>query len=336
MKLRFRVVLMFIATVGLTSIAHAADPIIIKFSHVVADNTPKGKAALRFKEEAERRTAGKVKIEIYPNSTLYGDNDEVDALIAGKVQMIAPSPLKLGPRDFPEFEVFNLPYIFPSKSVLRRVTDGKIGQDLLKKPERKNILGLAYWDNGFYVMSANKPLRSVADFKGMKMRIPPSDVFEAQMRVLGAIPVKMAFAEAYQALKTGSVNGTQNPPSNLYTQKMHEVQKYITVSNHAYLGYMVCTNKTFWESLPSDIRVQLKLAMIDATRYANLYAEEDNNEALAKIVAGGKNEIYELTLDERETWRRALMPIHRDMEARIGRELIQSIYDESSALGHKR
>lgn len=317
------------------SAAYAADPIVIKFSHVVAPETPKGRAALRFKEVAERRTNGRVIVEVYPNSKLYKDKDELDALLAGNVQLLAPSLAKFSPLGITGFEVFDLPYIFPSKSLLRRVTDGPIGQDLLKKLEPKGIVGLAYWDNAFKVMSANKPIRKPSDFKGLKMRVQASKVLEAQMRALGANPVPMAFSEVKKALESGAVDGTENPPSNLYSQKMHEVQKHVSVSNHGYLGYAVIANKKFWDSLPADIRVYLKLAMIDATRYANLYAEQENGEALAKVRASGKSEVYELGVDEREVWRKALMPVHKEMESRVGKELIQAIYKEGIALGHK-
>jgi C4-dicarboxylate-binding protein DctP len=213
--------------------ALAQSPIVIKFSHVVAKETPKGKAAEKFKELAEAATKGRVKIEIYPNSTLYKDKEELEALQLGAVQMLAPSLAKFGPLGVKEFELFDLPYIFPDKAALDRVTDGPVGRELLKKLEPKGIVGLAYWDNGFKVMSANRPLRVPADMKGLKMRIQASKVLDEQMRSLGANPQVMAFSEVYQALQTGVVDGTENPPSNLYTQKMHEVQKHLTVTTTA-------------------------------------------------------------------------------------------------------
>jgi C4-dicarboxylate-binding protein DctP len=318
-----------------TTLAYAADPIVVRFSHVIAAETPKGRAALRFKEVAERRTNGQVKVEVYHASTLFKDGEEMDALLAGKVEIIAPSLSKFSPLGVTEFEVFDLPFIFPSRGMLRRVTDGPLGTELLKKLEPKGVQGLAFWDNGFKVMSANKPLRKPADFKGLKMRIQASQVLDAQMRTLGAVPVPMAFGEVFKALQDGTVDGTENPPSNLYSRKMHEVQKHVTVSNHGYLGYAVIANKKFWDGLPATIRIQLKLAMVDATRYANLYAEAENNEALAKVRASGKSEVYDLSVDEREVWRKALKPVHKEMEARVGKDLIQAIYKEGAALGHK-
>src|SRR5271154_6372107 len=238
--------------VGAALLAGAAwgqTPIVIKFSHVVAPDTPKGMAAERFKQLAEERTGGRVHVEIYPNSQLYKDGEELEALQLGSVQMLAPSTSKFGPLGLPEFEVFDLPYIFPDRAVLRRVVDGEIGKNLLQRLETKGIVGLAYWDNGFKVMSANRPLHRVADFRGLKMRIKSSKVLDAQMRALGASPQVMAFSEVYQALQTGVVDGTENPPSTLYTQKMYEVQKYLTISDHGYLGYAVIVNKPFWDGL---------------------------------------------------------------------------------------
>lgn len=315
--------------------AAAQQPIIIKFSHVVAVDTPKGKGAERFKQLAEERTKGRVKVEVYPNSQLYKDKEEMEALQLGAVQMLAPSLAKFGPLGVREFELFDLPYIFPDKAVLQRVTEGPIGAQLFQKLETKGIKGLAYWDNGFKVMSANRPLKMPADMKGLKMRIQSSKVLDAQMRTLGANPQVMAFSEVYQALQTGVVDGTENPPSNLYTQKMHEVQKHVTVTNHGYLGYAVIVNKKFWDSLPADIRTQLEGAMKDATRYANAIAQQENDDSLAKVKASGKSQVYVPAAAEMTAWRKALLPVHKEMAGRIGMPLIQAVYKESAALGYK-
>ncbi len=309
--------------------AGAEEPIVIKFSHVVATDTPKGKAADHFKKLAEERTNGRVKVEVYPNSTLYKDKEEIEALQLGAVQMLAPSLAKFGPLGVQAFEVFDLPYLFDDYDQLHKVTQGPIGQGLLKKLEDKGILGLAFWDNGFKVMSANKPLREVKDFRGLKMRIQSSKVLDAQMRALGANPQTMAFSEVYQALQTGVVDGTENPPSNLYTQKMFEVQPYVTDSNHGYLGYAVIVNKAFWDGLPEDIRTTLEGAMKDATDYANEIAKQENDDAMAKVRESGKSEIIELTPEQKAAWKKALVKVHRKMEDRIGKDLIESIYEET-------
>ena len=303
----------------------AATPIIIKFSHVVATDTPKGQAAERFKAAAEKLTKGRVKIEVYPNSQLYKDKEEMEALQLGAVQMLAPSLAKFGPLGVKEFEVFDLPYLFPSKQALYNVTEGPIGKSLLQKLEPKGLIGLAYWDNGFKVMSANKPLHAPADFKGQKMRIQSSKVLDAQMRALGANPQVLAFSEVYQALQTGVVDGTENPPSNMYTQKMHEVQKHVTVTYHGYLGYAVIVNKKFWEGLPADIRGQLEAAMKDATLYEKAIAQVDNDRSLESIRKSGRTTVYVPTDAEQAAFRKVLLPVQQQMESRVGKEIIQSI-----------
>ncbi|RTL02788.1 MAG: DctP family TRAP transporter solute-binding subunit [Lysobacterales bacterium] len=318
---------------ALGGLAHAADPILIKFSHVVAQDTPKGKAAEYFKKLAEERTKGAVKVEVYPNSQLYKDKEEVEALQLGAVQMLAPSLAKFGPLGVKEFEVFDLPYILPNRDVLRRVTDGPVGKGLLDKLETKGIKGLAYWDNGFKIMSANKPIHLPSDLKGLKMRIQSSKVLDKQMRELGAIPQVMAFSEVYQALQTGVVDGTENPPSNMYTQKMHEVQKDATVTRHGYLGYAVIVNKKFWDDLPADIRTTLEGAMKDATKYANDIAEKENADALEAIKASGKTTVYTPTDAELKQWRDALLPVHAEVASRVGKDLIDAFYKEAAAAG---
>src|SRR5713101_779186 len=292
--------------------ALAQQPIVIKFSHVVAPDTPKGKGALKFKELAEKHTSGKVVVEVYPNSQLYKDNEELQALQLGAVQMLAPSLAKFGPLGVREFEVFDLPFILPSKAALRNVCDGPLGTRLMKLLEPKGIVGLAYWDNGFKDMSANKPLRMPEDFKGLKMRIQSSKVLEAQMRALGAIPQVMAFSEVYQALQTGVVDGTENPPSNEYTQKMHEVQKYTVLSDHGYVGYAVITNKKFWDGLPADIRGQLEKAMKEATDYANSIAQKENDDAIEAMKKSGTTQVSTLTAEEKAAWRKALEPVYQE------------------------
>jgi C4-dicarboxylate-binding protein DctP len=317
--------LALVAGASFAASASAQAPIVIKFSHVVATDTPKGRAAERFKDLAEKLTKGRVKVEVYPNSQLYKDKEELEALQLGAVQMLAPSLAKFAPLGVKEFEVFDLPYIFPSKAALYTVTEGAIGKDLLMKLEPKGITGLAYWDNGFKVMSANKPLHTPADFRGLKMRIQSSKVLDAQMRALGANPQVLAFSEVYQALQTGVVDGTENPPSNMYTQKMHEVQKHVTVSNHGYLGYAVIVNKKFWDGLPADVRGQLQQAMNDATKYEKAIAQQDNDMAMEAIRKAGKTTIYNLNPQEQAAWRKALLPVQKQMESRVGTDLIKSI-----------
>jgi C4-dicarboxylate-binding protein DctP len=310
-------------------VAHAQQPIVVKFSHVVAEDTPKGKGALKFKELAEARTKGRVKVEVYPNSQLFKDGEEMQMLQLGNVQMLAPSVSKFGPLGAREFEVFDLPYIFDNAKDLHNVTQGKIGQQLFKKLDSKGIIGLAYWDNGFKQMGSNKPLRMPADFRGQKLRIQSSKVLDAATRALGATPQIMAFSEVYQGLQTGVVDGAENTPSNIYTQKWHEVQKYLTLSDHGVVEYAVIVNKKFWDGLPADIRATLEGAMKEATNFTNDIAKQQNDEALEKMKSSGKIQFISLTPEEKKAWKKAVLKVHRDSEATIGKDLIQEIYKET-------
>ena len=312
----------------------SAQPIVIKFSHVVAADAPKGRAAVYFKKLAEERTRGRVQVEIYPDGKLYKDSDEVAALQKGQVQMLAPSLAKFAALGVPEFELFDLPYVFNNYAALHRVTMGTIGRDLLNKLQPQGIVGLAYWDNGFKQMSANKPLRKPEDFQGLKFRIQSSKVLEAQFRALGAVPQVMAFSEVYQALQTGVVDGQENTPSNIYTQKMHEVQKYISHTDHGYIGYVVVVNKAFWEGLPADIRGQLERAMADATTYGNDISQKENAEAFEAIKKSGKSEILELTAAEQTALRNAMEPVYKEMAARLGQPIIDEFLKETGAATH--
>ena len=320
-----------IAALALTGPASAQSPVIIKFSHVVATDTPKGKASEKFKELAEKYTGGKVKVEVYPNSTLYKDKEELEALQLGSVQMLAPSNSKFGPLGIREFEVFDLPYILPDLKTLRKVTEGPLGLRLLKLLDSKGITGLAYWDNGFKQMSANKKLVTPADYQGVKFRIQSSRVLQAQFKTLGSLPQVMAFGEVYQALQTGVVDGQENTWSNIYTQKMHEVQKYITETNHGYIGYVVIVNKKFWDDLPADIRDQLSKAMKEATDFNNAQSQKENDDALAEIKKGGKSEIIKLTPEQDEAMRKAMEPVYKDAASRVGQPLIDEFLKESKS-----
>jgi C4-dicarboxylate-binding protein DctP len=318
-----------IAALALVGDASAQSPIVIKFSHVVASDTPKGKAAEKFKELAEKYTDGKVKVEVYPNSTLYKDKEELEALQLGAVQMLAPSNSKFGPIGVREFEVFDLPYILPDLATLRKVTDGPLGARLLKLLEPKGMTGLAYWDNGFKQMTANRKLIAPSDYKGMKFRIQSSKVIEAQFRTLGAIPQVMAFSEVYQALQTGVVDGQENTWSNIYTQKMHEVQKYATVTNHGYIGYVVVANKKFWEGMPPDVRAACEKALKEATEYGNGQSARENDDALADIKKSGKTEILNLTQEQDAAMRKAMMPVYKEVASRVGQPLIDEFLKET-------
>lgn len=306
--------------------AWADEPIIIRFSHVVAPDAPKGKAAEFFARRAAALTDGRVRVEVYANSSLYADREEMEALQLGAVQMLAPSLAKFSVLGATAFEVFDLPYIFNDRTALRAVTEGEIGQRLFDLLESRGIKGLAYWDNGFKSFSANTPLRTPADLAGKRMRIQSSRVIEEQMLALGVVPHMMAFSDVYEALRVGVVDGTENPHSNLYTQRMHEVQGHLALTEHGYLGYAVIVNKRFWDNLPRSVRRQLERAMREATIYANRIAREENAAALAAIREAGTTEVHELTEEERAAFRRALLPVHRSVADRVGEGLLRDIY----------
>ena len=305
--------------------AQAQQPIVVKFSHVVAENTPKGKGALKFKELAEAATKGRVKVEVYPNSQLFKDGEEMQMLQLGNVQMLAPSVSKFGPLGVRKFEVFDLPYMFPDEKSLEKVVEGPVGTGLFKLLEPKGITGVAYWFNGFKEFTANKPLRKLDDFKGLKIRIQSSKILEGQIKALGAIPQVMAFSEVYTALQQGVVDGEENTPSNKYTQKMHEVQKHMTLSGHGVVMYAVVVNKKFWDGLPPDIRKSLNEAMAESTRYVWRIAKQENDDALAKIRAAKTTEIYALPPAEKAVWRKAMLPLYRQYEDVVGKDTLQAI-----------
>ncbi len=299
---------------------------IIKFSHVVAADTPKGKASEFFAKKAAELTKGKVKVEVYANSALYKDKEEMEALQIGSVQMLAPSLAKFGPLGVKEFEAFDFPFMFDDTAELHKITQGPVGAAMLTKLEPKGIKGLAYWDNGFKAFSANTPLKMPADYKGKKFRIQSSKVLEEQIRSVSGIPQVMAFSEVYQALQTGVVDGTENPISNFYTQKMHEVQKHLSITNHGYLGYAVIVNKKFWDGLPADVRGQLEQAMKEATVYANKIAQEENDSSLEGVKKSGKTTVYVPTKDERLALKKAMASVHIKMTDRVGKETLAEFY----------
>ena len=305
--------------------AQAADPIVIKFSHVVASDAPKGRGALKFKELAEKYTEGRVKIELYPNSQLYKDKEEIEALQLGAVQMLAPSLAKFGPLGAKEFEVYDLPFLMPDIDAVHTIFDGAVGKKLLGSLAAKNITGLTYWDNGFRIFTANKPLKMPEDFFGLKIRIQSSKVLEAQMKTLGGLPQVMAFSEVYMGLQTGVVDGSEGDRTNAYTAKLFEVQKFITLSDHGYLGYAVIANKAFWDGLPADIRGHLEKALAESTVYVRKIAHELDVEAEDAMRKSGRTELITLTPEQRAAWIAALVPVYDQVSARVGKALIEEV-----------
>jgi C4-dicarboxylate-binding protein DctP len=302
----------------------SAAPLVIKLSHVVAENTPKGQAALKFKELAEKKLPGKVEVQVFPNSQLFGDGKEMEALLLGDVQVIVPSLSKFD-RYTKKLQVFDLPFLFPDIAAVDKFQHTKEGKALLDAMKSKGIKGLAYWHNGMKQLSTNRDqLRRPEDVKGLKFRIQQSDVLEAQFRALGANPQKMAFSEVYQALQTGVVDGQENTWSNIYSQKFYEVQKTIAVTNHGLVDYMAITNAKWWDGLPADIRKGLQQAMDEATAYGNGVANDFNERDRKRVADAGKAKIQELSKADVEAWRKAMAPVWKKFEGDIGKDLIQA------------
>ena len=304
--------------------AVAQQPIVVKFSHVVADATPKGQGALKFKEVAEKLLPGKVQVQVFPNSQLFGDAKEMEAVLLGDVQFIAPSLSKFD-RYTKKIQVFDLPFLFDDIAAVDRFQQSSSGKLLLDSMKNRGLQGLAYWHNGMKELSTNKDkLTRPEDAKGLKFRIQASDVLEAQFRALGANPQKMAFAEVYQALQTGVVDGQENTWSNIYSQKFHEVQKTIAVTNHGVIDYMVVTNAKWWDGLPADVRKGLQQAMDEATAYSNKLANELNERDRKRIDEAGKAKIQPLSKDDVAAWRKAMEPVWKKFEGDIGKDLIEA------------
>ena len=312
------------AAFALAAPAAAQQPIVIKFSHVVAEHTPKGQGALKFKELAEKKLPGKVQVQVFPSSQLFGDAKELEALLLGDVQLIAPSLSKFD-RYTKKIQLFDLPFLFDNIEAVDRFQSGPKGQELLQSMKNRGLLGLAYWHNGMKQLSTNRDrLERPEDVKGLKFRIQASDVLEAQFRALGANPQKMAFAEVYQALQTGVVDGQENTWSNIYSQKFHEVQKTIAETNHGVIDYMVVTNAKWWDGLPADVKKGLSEAMAEATAYANKMAEDINQGDRKRIADACKARIQKLTKDDVAAWRKAMEPVWKKFEGDIGRDLIDA------------
>ncbi len=309
---------------SLSGVAWAQSPIIVKFSHVVAEATPKGQGALKFKEVAEKLLPGKVEVQVFPSSQLFGDAKEMEALLLGDVQLIAPSLSKFD-RYTKKIQVFDLPFLFSDTEAVDRFQQSKEGKALLDAIKSRGLQGLAYWHNGLKQLSTNRDkLTRPEDVKGLKFRIQASDVLEAQFRALGANPQKMAFAEVYQALQTGVVDGQENTWSNIYSQKFHEVQKTIANTNHGVIDYLVVTNLKWWQGLPDDVRKGLAQAMDEATKHANQLASELNERDRKRIAEAGKAKIQELSKDDLAAWRKAMEPVWKKFEGDIGKDLIQA------------
>jgi C4-dicarboxylate-binding protein DctP len=295
--------------------------IIIKFPHVVAPSTPKGQAAARFEQLVEERFPGRVDVEVYPSSQLMNDDDSLEALAFGEVQMIAVSLSKFDRLTY-SFQVFDLPFLFPDLEAVQRFQRSETGQEMLGELVDSGFLGLGYWHNGMKHFGAPVPMRDPSDADGLKFRIMESDVLQAQVIAVGGNPQKMSFGEVYQALQTGAIDAQENTWSNIYSTKFHEVQRYFTITNHGYVGYLVAVNPTFWTGLPEDIRDGLEEIMDEVTDWENSRAAAINADNLERIRESGRTEIVSLTPEELDSWRTAMRPVWQQFESNIGADII--------------
>lgn len=321
--MNMRIVILAFVTAIFSLPAMAQHPIVIKYSHVVADVTPKGQAALKFKELAEKKLPGKVQVQVFPNSQLFGDGKEMEALLLGDVHIIAPSLAKFG-KYSDQIQIFDLPFLFDDIHAVDRFQASKEAQAMLSSLAKKGIMGFGYLHNGMKQLSANVPLRLPADAKGLKFRIQPSDVLEAQFKAVGGNPQKLAFAEVYQALQTGVVDGTENPWSNIYSKKFHEVQKFIMDSNHGVLDYMVIGNAKWWAGLPPDIQKGLSEAMAESIKFGNKVAFDEDLAFRNKVIVENKAKVLPMTKDELKVWRTAMQPVWKQFEGMIGKDLMDA------------
>ena len=329
----YRKIITLAATVALTafsltSSALAADPITIKFSHVVAENTPKGQMATKFKELAEQRLPGKVVVEVFPNSQLFGDGKEIEAMLLGDVQLIAPALSKFE-RFTKQLQLFDLPFLFADMEAVETFQQSEKGQALLTSMESKGLIGLGYLHNGMKQLSSSKPIKLPADAAGLKFRIMTSDVLAAQFQALKAIPLKKPFSEVFTLLQTKAIDGQENTYSNIYSQKFYEIQPYITQTNHGLLDYMLVTSKEFWSSLPEDIKAELTVALRESVAYGNEIAAAKDMEDRQKIIDSKRTEIIMLTDAERNQWVEVMKPVWKEFEAEIGPDLIEAAYQSN-------
>jgi C4-dicarboxylate-binding protein DctP len=325
--MRLRTLLTAVAILALTAgTAQASEAcqdgeIVIKFSHVTnTDKHPKGIAASLLEKRVNEEMNGKACMEVYPSSQLYNDDQVLEAMLAGDVQLAAPSLSKFE-KFTKKFRLFDLPFLFDDINAVDRFQTSEDGQKLKNAMKRRGLLGLAFWHNGMKQISANKPLLVPADAEGLKFRVQPSDVLVAQMEALGANPQKMAFSEVYGALQTGVVDGQENTWSNIYGKKFFEVQDGVTESNHGIIDYLVVTSTEWWDGLPDDVRDQLKTILDEVTAARNAESTKVNEQAKQAIIEAGGT-VRTLTADQRQQWVETMKPVWAQFEDDIGEDLI--------------
>lgn len=300
-------------------------PLVVKFSHVTTPDSPKGAAAIKFAEDVAKKTGNRVKVEVYPSSQLYGDKEELDALQAANVHIIAPSATKLVGMN-KQFQIFDMPYLFRDATHAEKFFDGELGKKLLTSMEKNNILGLAYWENGFkHFTNSKRPIKTPEDMKGLKFRTQAGKVLEAQFKALGAGSATIAFGETYAALQQGTVEGQENTFNNIDTQKYQEVQKYMTISEHGRLDYAVLTNKQWWDKQPAEIKKIMEETMKEVTPYERKLARDLDQKSFENLKKSGKMEIYQSTVQEKEAFAKAMEPVFKEFEPVIGKELLDGV-----------
>lgn len=311
-----------VAMVATATMSMAA-PIVIKFSHVVAENTPKGQMANKFKELVDQRLAGKVVVEVFPNSQLFGDDKVLEAMALGDVQIAAPALSKFE-KYTPSLQIFDLPFLFKNMAAVEKFQQGPVGQKMLMSMQNKGLIGLGYLHNGMKQISSNDALRVPTDAKGKKFRIMTSDVLAAQYESIGAMPLKKPFSEVFTLLQTKAIDGQENSWSNIYSKKFFEVQPFITETDHGVLDYLVVTSTEFWMDLQDDIRTEVKKALDEAIVFGNKVSEDKSVEDRQKIVDSKRSEIIILTDAERQQWVEAMQPVWKQFEDAIGKEYIEA------------
>ncbi|MET4692535.1 TRAP transporter substrate-binding protein [Endozoicomonas lisbonensis] len=307
----------------LAASAFAQDPIVIKFSHVVAENTPKGQMANKFRDLVHERLGDRVKVEVYPNSQLYGDNKVLEAMLLGDVQMGALSLSKFK-RYTKKLQVFDLPFLLEDLDAVYRFENSDTGKNLLRSMERRGILGLGYLHSGMKQFSANKPLRVPEDAAGLKFRIMSSDVLASQMHALNATPLKKPFSEVFTLLQTKAIDGQENSWSNIYSKKFYETQEYITQTDHGIINYMIVTSDEFWKGLPADLRGELQKAIDESIDFGNAVAKEKATSDRVAVEQSGRSKVLDLTPEERKQWVEAMRPVWKEFERDIGKDVIEA------------
>ncbi|MCT8138730.1 TRAP transporter substrate-binding protein [Anaerobacillus sp. CMMVII] len=297
----------------------------LKFSHVVAKNTPKGHAAAYFAELVKEKTDGWVEIQLFPNGVLYDAQEEFEALKKGDVHIIAPAFSEVTIHDR-KWTALDLPYLFDNEIMVEQAFEGRIGELLLESFAKKGFMGIAFWDNGFKQLTNNvKPIIYPEDITGLSFRVMPSEALFKTYRILGARAVTYPFNDVYNVLRDGIVDGQENTLSNIYSKGFYQQQRYMTISNHNYLGYVVLVEPEFWSTLPERHQSSIQEAMDEVTMWLRKHAMELNNDMLQRISSTGITEIHEQSEEEKDQWRKVLKPLYDEYETIIGKELMDEL-----------